>query len=201
MQVGLRPLLAFTASYFGLAVAVALIRGNQEFVFYILVMAVLIAVVLSVNRRLHFTRGILWALSFWGLLHLAGGLVPVPATWPYEGKHPVLYSLWLIPNLLKYDQIVHAFGFGVTTWCCWHGIRTTLRSPLGATLHPTFGLMTLCVMGGIGFGALNEVIEFIAVLSVPETNVGGYINTGWDLVANLVGSISAATVIRLRHVG
>ena len=43
--------------------------------------------------------------------------------------------------------------------------------------------------------ALNEVIEFFATLSMPKTNVGGYINTGWDLVANLVGSSAAALLI------
>jgi hypothetical protein len=37
---------------------------------------------------------------------------------------------------------------------------------------------------------------FAAVLLVPETNVGGYINTGWDLVANLAGCIFAAVLIR-----
>ena len=48
----------------------------------------------------------------------------------------------------------------------------------------------------MGFGALNEVVEFAATLSVPETNVGGYVNTGWDLVSNLVGCITAAILIR-----
>jgi hypothetical protein len=52
----------------------------------------------------------------------------------------------------------------------------------------------------MGLGALNEVIEFAVTLSVPETNVGGYINTGWDLVANSVGAVGAATIIRLRGV-
>jgi len=32
---------------------------------------------------------------------------------------------------------------------------------------------------------------------VPETNVGGYANTGWDLVANTVGPTVAATLIAL----
>jgi hypothetical protein len=64
-------------------------------------------------------------------------------------------------------------------------------------LKPTFGLMVLCAAAGIGFGALNEVIEFIAVLTIPNTNVGGYENTGWDLVANLVGATVAAVIIRL----
>jgi hypothetical protein len=43
---------------------------------------------------------------------------------------------------------------------------------------------------------LNEVVEFIAVLTIPNTNVGGYENTGWDLVANLVGASTAVLMIR-----
>jgi hypothetical protein len=57
--------------------------------------------------------------------------------------------------------------------------------------------MVLACAAGQGFGALNEVIEFAATLLVPETNVGGYLNTGWDLVANLVGCVVAATLIYL----
>jgi hypothetical protein len=48
----------------------------------------------------------------------------------------------------------------------------------------------------MGFGALNEVIEFAATLTMPHTNVGGYVNTGWDLVSNLVGCALAAVIIR-----
>jgi hypothetical protein len=47
----------------------------------------------------------------------------------------------------------------------------------------------------LGFGALNEVVEFAATLLVPETNVGGYVNTGWDMVSNLVGATTAAAAI------
>jgi hypothetical protein len=46
----------------------------------------------------------------------------------------------------------------------------------------------------MGFGALNELIEFLAVLSVPETGVGGYYNTGLDIVANALGAICAAFI-------
>jgi len=48
----------------------------------------------------------------------------------------------------------------------------------------------------MGFGALNEVVEFIATLTIPETNVGDYINTGWDLVYNLLGCGVVAILIR-----
>jgi len=51
----------------------------------------------------------------------------------------------------------------------------------------------------MGLGALNEVVEFAATLLVPETNVGGYLNTGWDLVANAIGAATAALIIWLRR--
>ena len=193
----LLPLALFTLTYMMAAVAGAVAAGNREFIFYIIVMLVLISVVLLVHSRMTLTAGQLWALSAWGLLHMAGGLVPVPESLQVNGPIRVLYSLWLIPGVLKYDQVVHAYGFGVTTWICWHAMRTSLKSSDGRPPLPTFGLMTLAAAGGMGFGALNEVIEFIAVLTIPNTNVGGYENTGWDLVANLIGCVTAALIIRV----
>ncbi len=195
----LLPLAFFTGAYMLAAIGASIAAGNKEFVFYIVVMVVLIAAVMFVHRRMSLTSAQLWALSVWGLLHMAGGLVPVPESWPVNGPIRVLYSLWLIPDLLKYDQIVHAYGFGVTTWLCWHAIHTCLREKDGSAPQPTFGLLTLAAAGGLGFGALNEIVEFIATLTIPETNVGGYMNTGWDLVANLVGCCISAVVIRIRY--
>lgn len=192
----LLPVFLFNGAYIALAVATSLARGNREFIFYIVVMLVLIVVMSLVHRRVKLTSGLLWAFSAWGLAHMAGGLCALPAGWPYNGDHAVLYSWWIIPERLKYDQIVHAYGFGVTTWLCWHILRNALRQPDGGMVRPTFGMLTLCAAAGMGFGALNEVIEFIAVLTIPNTNVGGYENTGWDLVANLVGTILAALIIR-----
>ena len=108
------------------------------------------------------------------------------------GTNRVLYSLWLVPDRLKYDHVVHAYGFGVTTWVYWQGLRAALGGR-HQRVRPTPGLMLLCAAAGLGFGALNEVIEFAATLLVPETNVGGYLNTGWDLVANLFGATVAVT--------
>ncbi|MEZ5386523.1 MAG: DUF2238 domain-containing protein [Prosthecobacter sp.] len=192
----LLPVFIFNFAYLIAAVALSLARGNREFIFYIVVMVVLIVVMSIVHSRVKLTTGLLWAFSVWGLLHMAGGLCPLPAGWPYNGDQAVLYSWWLIPEHLKYDQIVHAYGFGITTWLCWHILRNALRQPDGGAVRPTFGMLTLCAAGGMGFGALNEVIEFIAVLTIPNTNVGGYENTGWDLVSNLVGATIAAVIIR-----
>ena len=59
--------------------------------------------------------------------------------------------------------------------------------------HP-MALMFLIVMMGSGLGALNEILEFIAVLTMPDTNVGGYENTALDLCSNFLGSTIAAVV-------
>lgn len=191
----LLPVVVFTFAYLAVALATGLLRGSSEFLFYICVMIVLISAVWMVDRSVHLSTASLWALSIWGLLHMAGGLLVVPNGWPVNAESRVLYALWLIPERLKYDHIVHAYGFGVTTWVCWQGLRSAIRRR-GGKASPTFGLLTLAVAAGLGFGALNEVIEFVAVLSLPETNVGGYVNTGWDLVSNLVGAVTAALVIR-----
>lgn len=194
----LLPLFAFTAFYMLAAVAGSMAQGNKEFIFYIVVMLVLIAVMTWVHRLVHLSTGLLWALSIWGLAHMAGGLVPLPEGWPYNGDQAVLYSAWLIPQRLKYDQIVHAYGFGVTTWLCWQALSSSMRRQFQVTLTPSYGLLVLCAAAGMGFGALNEVVEFIAVLTIPNTNVGGYENTGWDLVANLCGASLAALLLWIK---
>jgi len=131
----------------------------------------------------------LWALSLWGLMHMAGGGVPVDGS--------VLYNLRLVPLLdtpqmyiLKYDQAVHAYGFGITAWLLWHLMvrhYPATRGTATAAVYPVFGSM--------GLGALNEMIEFTAVLLVPDTNVGGYYNTALDLVFNAAGATLAMGLV------
>ena len=191
-----RPVIAVTGLYMLAAIVAAVVTGNTEFLFYVAVMLVLLAIVWGVHLKFGLSGAALWALSIWGALHMAGGLVPVPEGWPINGDIRVLYSLWFIPGYLKYDHVVHAYGFGVTTWVCWELLAKALTTR-GADARPTFGLIVLCAAAGLGFGALNEVVEFFATLLVPKTNVGGYVNTGWDLVSNAVGATAAACVIWL----
>lgn len=195
-----RPVLAFTLTYMAVATVASLRGRSGEFLLYIVVMAVLLVAVAVVHLRVGLTTATLWGLSLWGSAHMAGGLTPVPASWPIKGESHVLYNLWLVPGLLKYDQLVHAYGFGVVTWVCWQGLSGAFAGR-GVTARPTVGLLILCVAGGMGFGAANEVVEFIATLTMPQTNVGGYENTGWDLVSNTVGCLIAALLIHARKAG
>lgn len=186
--------LACTVLYMIVWLVVSLVLKNDEFIFYFVVMCVLMLVVGAVHLRARLHVAALWGLSAWGLAHMAGGLMPVPSSWPVKGDTHVLYNWWLVPGMLKYDQLIHAYGFGLVTWVCWQLLRGAFAKR-GIQVKPSFGLVTLCVAGGMGFGAANEVVEFIATITLPGTNVGGYENTGWDLVANLVGCLIAATAI------
>lgn len=189
--------LAFTLLYMSAWLIAALLFANREFVFYFVVMCILIVAVGLVHLRVRLRIVALWGLSFWGLAHMAGGLMPIPSSWPILGESHVLYNWWIVPGMLKYDQLVHAFGFGLVTWICWQSLQAAFANR-GVAIQPTFGLLTLCIAAGMGFGAANEVVEFIATLTLPGTNVGGYANTGWDLVSNFVGSILAAGLILIR---
>ncbi len=120
----------FTGLYLALSIVAAIRLGNGEFVFYIAVMLALIGLIWQVDRRLALPVAALWALSVWGFVHMAGGLVSAPASWPTNvegGSGGVLYNLWFIPHKLKYDQVVHAYGFGVTTWIWWLGLCAIVR--------------------------------------------------------------------------
>lgn len=180
----------FTGLYLVIATIPALITQNWEFVYYIAIVVLLAGAVLTIHFRVKLPTSLIWALSFWGLLHMLGGLLPVPSGFPVAGDKTVLYSLWIIPEYLKTDQLIHAYGFGVATWLCYRCLELMIPPE-----HRKIGILILSALAGMGLGAVNEVVEFIAVLVIPETNVGGYMNTGWDLVANGVGVTVAAVLL------
>ena len=66
--------------------------------------------------------------------------------------------------------------------------------------HANFRVVAvLVVFIGMGIGALNEIVEFLAVLAFPDTNVGGYDNTMWDIVFNTFGAIIAVTWVTVKR--
>lgn len=198
-----RQVLIFTGIYIFIAAIFIFSRKNYEFIVYLFLLAVIILALIKVYERAGLTAGLLWNFTIWGLLHMLGGLVPIPEGWNEPDTITVLYNWQIVPDGLKYDQVVHGYGVALVTWLCWQGLVARVRSHDSTRLKPTLGILGLCATAGMGFGSINEVVEFAAVLNLPKTNVGGYINTGWDLVANLVGAVSAAAIIgvvdRQRH--
>jgi len=181
----------FTITYIVVFTVWFLSIGNAEFIVYVVTMICLVGLIGLSARKADYPVAMLWALSIWGLAHMAGGGVPV--------RGAVLYNLVLIPLvetdayvILKYDQLVHAYGFGVTAWLLRHLLIRHFPRTAGtatALIYP--------VIGAMGLGSLNEMIEFTAVLMVPETNVGGYYNTALDLVFNAAGAVMAMGIAAL----
>jgi hypothetical protein len=188
---GERRVLIFTLIYIAAFSIWFLLRGNYEFIIYIATMLGLIWLVGANQSKAAMPEPMLWAFTIWGLLHMAGGGVQVGGG--------VLYSLQLVPligegelRLLKYDQVVHAYGFGVTAWL----LRHLLVRHFPATRTGWSGYV-FPALASMGLGTVNEIIEFTAVLLLPDTNVGGYFNTALDLVTNALGAVIAMVVIRL----
>ncbi|WP_424933318.1 DUF2238 domain-containing protein [Amaricoccus macauensis] len=186
------PVALFTAVYVCGFTLWFVASGNMEFMVYVATMLGLIALVGLTLRMAAYPVPMLWALSFWGLLHMAGGGVPAAGA--------VLYNLPLLTIvevqgsvILKYDQVVHAFGFGVTAWLLHHVLTRHYPETRGSWTAFAFPLF-----GAMGLGALNEMIEFAAVLAVPDTNVGGYINTALDLCFNALGALVAVLLVTRR---
>ena len=179
-----RTLILFVLTFMSVTTITALNQGNTEFLFYAVSLLVIIAVLVQLHKSVHFSTSALWLLTIWGFLHMIGGTVPIsPEFVPGDGS-AVLYSFRLRPDLPRYDQIIHAFGFFSATVACWEIVRASLNAKQGLALSIIAALM------GMGLGAFNEVLEFIAT-RLTETNVGGYVNTGWDLVSNTIGTTCA----------
>ena len=74
-----------------------------------------------------------------------------------------------------------------------------LKPLLKTDLNKWISLSIIIVMAGLGVGALNEIIEFMATVLIPQTGVGGYINTSLDLVADLFGSLGALVYLWIKE--
>ncbi|HRH55718.1 MAG TPA: DUF2238 domain-containing protein [Candidatus Paceibacterota bacterium] len=181
----LLPLL-FMLLYIAIAAMYFSSVGNNEFLGYVVVLVVLIVLGGCVLSHQCVPGWILWLLSSVGLLHLLGAAVMVGGDILYN------YVPYYIDNptgltVIKFDQIVHTYASGVASVLAFFFLRRD-------TSFHAFGLFMFAVLASMGVGAINEIIEFVAKLTVPDSDVGGYYNTAMDLSVNLVGAIVGAVV-------
>jgi len=164
---------------------VILIKGNYEFLFYLFVVIILMFIIYKSNKTVKYPMYVLWNLYVWALLHLAGGNLSVAGSRLYDF---IIFNIVGEPyNILKYDQAVHTYGFFVATLAIYYVLKPLLKPKHN---HWT-ALAIVVVMAGLGLGALNEIIEFMATVITPSTGVGGYINNALDLVTDLIGAVIA----------
>ena len=164
-------------------------RRNYEFILYIGVILFFLLIILLTNKKVQYSNFLLWGLTLWGFMHLAGGGLYIKGIKLYEY---ILFPLSELYHIFKYDQLVHIIGFGVSTLIMYHLIKPHLKQT-----SEKVALSIVVVMAGLGVGALNEIIEFFVTVIVPETGVGGYANTSLDLVSDLIGACIALIIIRV----
>ncbi len=182
-----RPLVAVVAAYVAGFTVYGLVTGAELTVPYAVLVVGGAFLVARIEPPDGFSGLVLAGLALWGAGHLAGGIVGI-------GDDRTLYNA-LIGGRLHADNVVHFVGFGSAGLAWWEATRPWL----GADPGHRMGTAVAVWLAGMGVGALNEVVEFIATLVLEDTNVGGYHNTGRDLIANMAGSaVAAAIAVRRR---
>jgi uncharacterized membrane protein YjdF len=158
------------------------VPGTGQYVVTVLVLTALVARL----RRLPLSGPLALAAAASVVAHLAGGLVRVG-----DG---VLYNASPGTEALRYDHFAHALGIFVGTTLLWELlVRGTRTVAEGAPL------VVLALLAGLGLGAVNETIEFLATLAHGGGGVGGYTNTGWDLVVNSLAGVAAGLALLRRR--
>ena len=182
----------FNATYLFWGGAFFLQDLNLEFVIYVAVIVAIMGSVLLTVSYTDFPHWLLWLLSFWGLMHVLGGAVQI------DGG--VLFGYHIYPFLdlggdfyiLKYDQVVHMYLYGVVAMMTYHLLRNIL-----AIKNHTKLIILMAIMASVGVSALNEIMEFLIAVTVERNGVGGYENAMLDLIFNLSGAMIATGLMVL----
>ncbi|MFA9446707.1 hypothetical protein [Egicoccus sp. AB-alg6-2] len=161
--------------------------GHGNWPVYAFMVAVGAGIVVAVHRRVRLSRTTIWGLVVFALGHLAGGLVAVG-----DG---ILYQVWLVDGLIRYDNVQHAVGFGFVGRAVWESLRPRIAPSPGDRALTVW----IVVLGACGAGAINEIAEYLLTLVLEEHQVGGYDNTARDLIANLVGGLTIGWWTSRRH--
>jgi putative membrane protein len=169
--------------YFGQHYVSAL---NYEFIAYAGLIVVIMALLYGTLSITRFPLYVVAGLSIWGLLHMMGGSVMTSDGVLYAWKMYPFFDGGSEFYILKFDQLVHAGLYGVVALMFLH----LLREVLGIKTHVAF-IAVVAMLASAGFSIINEIIEFAAVVALPETGVGGYYNTVLDLIFNFAGAAGA----------
>ncbi len=164
---------------------------NNEFIIYTGLIVVVMSGAFLTLRYSRFPVWMLWGLSLWGLMHVLGGAVVV--------GDRVLFAQRIYPFLdlggefyiLKYDQIVHAYLFGLLAIMSHHIMRTVF-----AVQGHKVAIYVMAIMVSLGVSSMNEIMEFFISLTM-KNGVGGYDNTMLDFCFNFAGAVIALSVYLL----
>ena len=174
--------LGSAAAWLALGTA-GLVRGARLTIPYLVIVLGLALVVVRTDSRVRYSKVTLAGLALWGTLHLAGGLIELD-----DGR--ILYNT-SVTRWIHFDNAVHFLGFGAAGLAGFEALRASLARAAAFTSLTGPLAWAITTTSGLAAGAVNEVVEFAASHLLGATNIGGYENTGRDLVANLLGSLLA----------
>lgn len=174
----------FNATYLFWGGAYFLQDINVEFVIYVAVIVVIVGTVLLSAHRTEFPAWQLWLLSIWGLMHVLGGAVMIDGAVLFGYRIYPFIDLGKDFYILKYDQVVHFYLYGLVATMSF--FLLSRRSKARRRTLALFAILT-----SVGISALNEIMEFLISVAVPQNGVGGYVNSMLDLIFNLGGAVLA----------
>ena len=175
----------------GLLTLLTIVLQNHEFLLYAVTVAILAFILYRTGRYFGFSQAGLWLFNVWLILHICGGLAS------YQGVR--FYDLVLVNlvgepyYILKYDQFVHFFCYVVMSVLMWSVVQKIAKKKANRVV-----VCVVTILAASSIGALNEIIEFLAVVALGTDGVGGYTNTAIDLVANLLGAIAGTLYMYTR---
>ncbi|MEK6822451.1 MAG: hypothetical protein AABY13_01370, partial [Nanoarchaeota archaeon] len=178
LRKGQLSLLLFNIVYIILFSVYFVYKRNYEFVVYMSTIVFFLFIVMSTNHKLFVPKGAWWALTALAFSHLLGGMVYVGTT--------RLYDLMLVPlstvyPVLRYDQLVHAFGFVCVTLFLYFMTRSWRGGMLrGRTIVLFLSALFLIAVG-------HETYEEIISILIPATGIGDFTDTAIDLVFDMAG--------------
>jgi len=164
-----------------------LVQLNSEFLIYVVTISAMIYLIEKTDRVFTYGRPAKIGFSTWLFLHLGGGAFKINGTRWYD---TILIDIVGEPyHILKYDQAIHTFCYFVITLFIYAVVRHISKekaNPLAICL--------ITALAAMGVSAMNEIIEFSAVVAFNSSGVGGYYNNALDLVFNLAGVIPAIAI-------
>ena len=188
-KIKIRSLLYFTLTYILIFTLIAVTNKNYEFLYYTGVILALIAYIIWFNKKFPLSTSIIAGLSLIAALHIFGGNIHI------DGIR--LYDIWFIGNLLRYDNFVHLVATFIVTLVAYSLLAPYLDKKIKLN---KIVLSVILILIALGVGAINEIIELLAVvLFGAAKEVGDYMNNAIDLVYNLLGSLLACLILMYHH--
>src|SRR3989344_3120528 len=112
-------------------------RQNWEFISYIGLIIFFLLVILLTNKKVHYPNILLWGLTLWAFMHLAGGGIRINNETLYG---QMIFTISETYAFLRYDQVVHMIGFGVATLLMYYLVKPILK-PEHATRWVIFSIV------------------------------------------------------------